>query len=106
MEWNVVPLTPAVPPAEPNAGRRPTIQMQGIHILGRHIAQARPMFGAQACESGLWRDIGLSGGDTGSYGGMKPPLQPFAFAAVCMADVNGASLALLKANRPWAPKTA
>jgi hypothetical protein len=54
---------------------------QGIGVLGRHIAQASLVFGAQAREGGLRRHIGQSGRETTPHGGMKPPVQPFAFAA-------------------------
>ena len=92
-ERDVVPLAPAVPPAERDAGRRPAIQVQGIGVLGRHIAQASPVFGAEAGEGGLWRDIGRSGRETSPHGGMKPPLQPFAFAAgLHGSPLDGASL--------------
>ena len=75
------PLTPAEPPVEGDAGRRPAIQMQGIGVLGRHIAQASPVFGAKAREGSLWRHIGRASHETSPHGGMKPPAQPFAFAA-------------------------
>jgi hypothetical protein len=80
-ERNVVSLAPPVSSADRDAGHRPAIEMQGICVLGRHIAQACPVFGAEARESGLRRHVGQAGCETRADGGMKPPLQPFAFAA-------------------------